>query len=171
MLKNVGEATVPRLFHGSNASGTFKSKPRKKMFFYCLHTATKGDFLLQKLEFAIFTHLYTPSRPDSRHTPTASPTNMPHTQRPHTTSILLHAPYTPIPPPKTRPTPYSPPRTFTLHQAPTHPQRHQQTRPHTTSILLHSPYTPTPPPTNTPAQCTPPSPITPHPPRYARAML
>ena len=26
VLKNVGEATTPRLFHGSNASGTFKSK-------------------------------------------------------------------------------------------------------------------------------------------------
>ena len=26
VLKNVGEATVPRLFHGSNASGSFKSK-------------------------------------------------------------------------------------------------------------------------------------------------
>ena len=25
MLGNVGEVTIPRLFHGSNASGTFKS--------------------------------------------------------------------------------------------------------------------------------------------------
>ena len=169
MLKNVGEATVPRLFHGSNASGTFKSKPRKKMFFYCLHTATKGDFLLQKLEFAIFTHLYTPSRPDSRHTPTASQTNMPHTQRPHTTSILLHAPYTPIPPPKNTPHTllasthlYTPSRLDTPTASPTNTPTHN----------LYTPSRPIHPHTSTNKHAfTPPSPITPHPPRYARAML
>ena len=53
VLKNVGEATTPRLFHGSNASGTFKSKPQrqKKIFFYCLHNATKWNFMVQKVEF------------------------------------------------------------------------------------------------------------------------
>ena len=52
VLKNIGEATTPRLFHGSNASGTFKSKlQRVKKNFYCLHNATKWNFMVQKVEF------------------------------------------------------------------------------------------------------------------------
>ena len=41
VLKNVGEATIPRLFHGSNASGTFKSK-RKKIVFLTLARVAKS---------------------------------------------------------------------------------------------------------------------------------
>ena len=66
VLKNVGEATTPRLFHGSNASGTFKSKLQrvKKNIFLLFTQCDKMELYGSKgwiCEFNPYAQFHLPS--------------------------------------------------------------------------------------------------------------